>query len=249
MKGIILDIAPPMGAFEQSGVDKKQTQGSLRLEDTFYKKPIIRNILQGTSEWDEVRLKKITASNFRLVQSSGTGRETYMRRLLAEQLTGLKQKDDWLGNQWTNFGHEYEPMARAYHALEQCIKIKQIGFVEVSPDIGFSPDGEIGRPGMLEIKCRSAGVQIQTLEAGRMPPSVRWQVQFSLWAWKKKWCDYVSFCPFMKSDANKYFYRRIERDEVTITQIRNEVTRFLNEMDSREAKLNGTAFAKRAVIV
>lgn len=218
----------------------------MRLEDTFHKKPIIHTMDQNTPEWFDVRLGKVTASQMAKVKSGGTGRKDYMLKLIGEKRTGLPA-ENWNGK-WTQFGHEYQPQATAYHALTQGIKINQVGFVEVSPDLGFSPDGLIGRWGIFEVKCRSPKIQLATILSGRMPPEVRWQVQFQLWAFNRKWCDYVSFCPYMKSHDDKYFYRRVARDEATITTIRVEVTAFLNEMVSIEATLDKTAIAKRVVI-
>ena len=110
-------------------------------------------------------------------------------------------------------------------------------FVEVSPDIGFSPDRLIGRSGLLEIKNRIAKTQLKIILAGRMPPGDRWQVQFSMWAGKKKYCDYVSFCPFLDDPNEKYFYQKIEMKETLIAGIRSEVVRFLNEMKQMESAL------------
>jgi len=227
-------------------LEKKQTKG-IRLEDTFYKKPIIHSMDQNTPEWDTVRLAKVTASNMDKVKSSGSVRMDYMLKLIGEKRTGQCDPNQWNGK-WAKFGHEYEPQARACHALTQGIIVKEVGFIEVSPDIGFSPDGLIGRWGLLEIKCRSPKVQLATLLAGRMPPEERWQIQFELCFGKRKWCDYVSFCPFMKKHDDRYFYRRILRNESIITAIRSEVTAFLNEMVSLEATLDKTAIAKRALI-
>jgi len=218
-------------------LEKRQTQKGIKLESTFHKIPIIHPMEQRTDEWRQVRSRKITASRMSDVQSGGEGRKDYMLDLMLERRSGKFQKDNGFVNKHTEMGNRYEPTARAFHSLTQGIKIRQVGFIEASPSLGFSPDGVIGRSGLLEIKCRIPKTQLKTILAGRMPPADRWQVQFSLWAGKKKYCDYVSFCPFLDDPNEKYFYRKIERDEQTIAGIRLEVVRFLNEMKQTESAL------------
>lgn len=219
----------------------------LTLEQTFHPTPIIHEVEQGTADWFQVKLAKVSSSHMSDVQSSGTGRRSYMLQLLEEKFTGIPSKNGFKGNRWTEYGNEYEPQARAYYELREAVDVKQVGFLEISPDIGLSPDGLVGRHGGVEIKCRSLGVQMDTMHAGKMPPGERWQVQFSLWATGRKWWDYVSFCPVIPGD-NKYFKRRQVPDPSTFTIIRREVTRFLNDMTSLEASALGSAIASRGVI-
>ncbi len=218
----------------------------MKLEQTFHKKPIIHDVEQQTDEWFQCRLARITASHMSEVQSSDTGRRSYMLRLLEEKFTGIPTRHDFK-NKWMEYGNEHEGQARAYYELREAVDVKQVGFMEISPDIGLSPDGLVGRHGGLEIKCRSLGVQLDTLKAGKMPPGERHQVHFSLWATGRKWWDYVSFCPVIPGD-NKYFKRRILASPAILTGVRNEVVRFLNDMTNLEAAALGTAIASRAVI-
>lgn len=209
----------------------------MKLENTFHKTPIIHPMKQRTDEWHQIRFDKITSTGMSKVQSSGQGRQDYMLALMLARRSGKVQEDNGYVSEDMEMGRKYEPVARAFHGLTQGIKIREVGFVEASPDIGFSSDGLIGRPGLLEVKCRIPKTQLKTILAGRMPPGERWQVQFSLWAGKKKYCDYVSFCPFLDDPNEKYFYQRIERNEPIIAGIRSEVIRFLNEMKQMESAL------------
>lgn len=218
----------------------------MTLEQTFHKKPIIHDVEQQTDEWFQVRLAKLSASHQSEAQSSGTGRRSYMLRLLEEKFTGIPTRYDFK-NKWTEYGNEHEGQARSYYELREAVDVKQVGFLEISPDIGLSPDGLVGRHGGMEIKCRSLGVQLDTLHSGKMPPAERWQIYFSLWATGRKWWDYVSFCPVIPGD-NKYFRQRIHALPAINTTIRSEVTRFLNDMASLEAAALGSAIASRAVI-
>ena len=220
---------------------------TLTLEQTFHKKPIIHDVEQQTDEWFQVRLAKLSASHQSDIQSSGTGRRSYMLQLIEEKFTGLPNKNGFKGNKWTEYGNEYEGQARSYYELREAVDVKQVGFIEISPEIGLSPDGLVELEGGLEIKCRSLGVQLETLSAGKMPPQERHQIHFSLWATRRKWWDYVSFCPIIPGD-NKYFKQRIFASAKINETIRDEVVRFLNDMTNLEASALGSAIASRAVI-
>ena len=219
----------------------------MNLEQTFYKKPIFYDMEQQSPEWFLEHLGLITASKMALVKSSDTGRKKYMLQLIGERLSGLPKRERWTGGKSTDYGNEYEGQALACHELEQGLSIKRVGFIKFSPDLGFSPDGLIDDDGMVEAKSRYPHTQLATILSGQMPPQDRWQVQFSLWGLGLNWCDYVSFCPDIKTSA-RYWYKKVPRDPVVITTIRNEVTKFLNEMTSIEASLNGSAIASRELL-
>jgi len=218
----------------------------MKLEQTFHKKPIFHDAEQQSPEWFLERLGMVTASKMALVKSSDTGRKKYMLQLIGERLSGLPKRG-YTGGKGTDYGNEYEDQALACHELEQGLSIRRVGFIEISPDLGLSPDGLIDDDGMVEAKCRYPHTQLETILSGKMPPQERWQVQFSLWGLGRDWCDYVSFCPDIKTSA-RYFTKRIQRDPVVITTIRQEVTRFLNEMTSIQASLNGSAIAFRELL-
>lgn len=218
----------------------------MNLEDTFYKEPIVYDMEQQTPEWFLEHLGLITASKMALVKSTDIGRRKYMLQLIGERLSGVPKRGGWSGKS-TDYGIEYEGRALACHQIESGQEIQRVGFIKFSPDLGVSPDGLIDDDGMVEAKVRYPHIQLETILAGKMPPQERWQVQFSLWGLGRNWCDYVSFCPDIKTSA-RYWYKKVLRDPLIITQIRNEVTRFLNEMTSLEASLNGSAIASRELL-
>jgi len=219
----------------------------MNLEQTFHKKLIFHDVEQQTPDWFLLKLGMVTASKMPQVKSSDTGRRKYMLQLIGERLSGIPKRG-FTGVKSTDYGNEYEGQALACHELEQGLTIQRVGFIEISPDLGVSPDGLIDDDGMVEAKCRYPHIQLETILRGQMPPQDRWQVQFSLWGLGRDWCDYVSFCPDIKTSA-RYFTIRIYRDTITIALIRDEVVRFLNEMISIEASLNnGSAIASRELL-
>jgi len=218
----------------------------MNLEETFYKEPIFHDVRTAEQGMDPARLGMVTASKMIEVQSSGSGRRTYMSKLIGEKMTGKPAKG--FSGKWTDYGHKYEPQALACHQLESGQEIRKVGFIEISPDLGLSPDGLIDDDGMVEVKSRAPHIQIETIEEGKPPPDVRWQIQFILWGLGLNWCDYVSFSPFIKT-SSRYWYKKIPRNPIIITEIRTAVTIFLNQMASREAALkNGSAIASRELL-
>lgn len=220
----------------------------MKLEETFYKEPIVFDMEQQTPEWFLEHLGLVTASKMAMVKSSDTGRRKYMLQLIGERLSGLPKRGGWAGGKSADYGNEYEEQAIACHQLESGQEITKVGFIKFSPDLGVSPDGLIGDDGMVEAKCRYPHTQLDTILSDKVPTQERWQIQFTLWGLGLDWCDYVSFCPDIKTSA-RYWHKKIPRDPLVITLIRNEVTKFLNEMTAIEASLNnGSAIASRELL-
>ncbi len=191
--------------------------------------------IQGSEEWFKARLGKVTASCFSDVLSNGTGRKTYMMRLVAERLTGIPQ------NTYTNAimerGSEIEPQARVYYEeLNEC-KVEQVGFVACDGDIGCSPDGLVGNDGGVEIKCPNTTTHIETILQAKMPTKYKSQVQGSMWVTGRKWWDWISFDP--RLTQHPFFCIRVFRDEKEIMVISKAVEYFVKELNEIIDKVKG----------
>jgi len=185
------------------------------------------NCQQGSQEWLDLRLGKITASMFSAVISKGATRKTYMVKLAAEKLTGISQ--DGFSNKAMEWGTEHEDMARANYELETFNDVNEVGFVQVNEWVGVSPDGLVGEDGLIEIKCPNSNTHIDTVLGGKMPTKHKPQVQGQLWATNRKWCDFVSFDPRMPS--KQLFIVRVERDEEYIAMLKAEVEKFRSQLE------------------
>jgi hypothetical protein len=201
---------------------------------------------QGSEAWFLDRCGRATASEFSSVLAKGQGktRAAYMRRVVAERLTG--KPIDTYRNGHMDRGTEQEPFARlAYEALTG-EPVEQVGFLK-HPILmaGCSPDGLVGSKGGAEIKSVISTVQVETIEGGEYPSEHRAQVQGSLWITGREWWDFVSYSPDMPEHLRLYVYR-VTRDEPYIANLETEVRRFLAEVDERCARLMGTATRKAA---
>jgi len=201
---------------------------------------IIRDIQQGSDEWLELRLGKITASRLADVMSKGRGnapsktKASYMLQLAAEKLTG--KPEDSFSNKYMEWGNECEPQARSMYEFDSGNDVEEVAFVEHDEWFGVSPDGLVGDNGLLEIKCPKTTTQIERYLAGVFPPAYKAQVQGQLLATGREWCDFVSFDPRITGEAS-YFCVRVERDEDYLKELSAGILAFKDELIEMLGKL------------
>lgn len=196
---------------------------------------------QSSPEWHEIRLGKVTASKFSAVMAGGKGktRLAYMRQLAAEKLTGESQVT--FSNQNMENGSILESEAREYYESVFNVKVKQVGFVAMNNKIGCSPDGFVGKCGLVEIKCVLPATQIATILGGGMPSVHSPQVQGQLWVTGRTWCDFVSYCPAIKS--RPFFCVRIYRDLTYFEEILSPaIIKFTKELRKMLKEINVNQF-------
>lgn len=193
---------------------------------------------QHSPEWYAARCGRATASEFSSVLAKGEGktRLKYLRRIVAERLTGKAMET--YSNAHMERGTEQEPFARmGYEAITGNI-VHEVGFIP-HPDlmVGCSPDGLIGDDGGAEIKSVIPTVQIETILRGGFPPEHKAQIMGSLWITDRKWWDFCSYSPDMPPHLQLYVFR-VERDEKYIENLQAEIRGFLADVDATVAQLN-----------
>jgi putative phage-type endonuclease len=204
---------------------------------------IITNVNQGSREWLEMRLGKVTASRVSDVLSKGRGSapskiaESYMMELIAERLTGMAKP--FFENEAMRWGTETEPQARAmYEINNDFVNVDEVAFIELNEFIGVSPDGLIGDNGMLEIKCPNTTTQIKRALSDDYSADYKAQIQMQLWVSGREWCDFVSFDPRLNCDAS-YLQQRVYRDENFIKNMSEKTEQFIEKMNELLTKLTG----------
>jgi putative phage-type endonuclease len=198
-------------------------------------------IVQGTDEWFEARIGKVTASRVADIiaqTKSGysTSRDNYMAQLVCERLTG--QKGESFTNAAMQWGTETEPLARAAYEAYKDLLVDAVGFIP-HPRIlmaGASPDGLVGDNGLLEIKCPNTATHIDTLLSQTVPNKYNTQMQFQMACTDREWCDFVSFDNRLPSEL-QLFVKRVSRDNMYIRLMEDEIVKFLNELDLKIAQL------------
>jgi hypothetical protein len=162
---------------------------------------IITDIHQGHEDWDKLRATRPTASEFsKIITGMGkisAQREAYMRRL---SVAVKYEMPTFKGNQWTDRGHELEPVARERFAQETGFDVREAAFI-MRPDgiAGGSPDGLIYHDDEpvagLEIKCFNVDKHLGILADNKLPTENKPQVHGHLWITGLPAWVFVLYCP------------------------------------------------------
>ncbi len=197
---------------------------------------------QGSEEWKEIRLGKVTASKMKDVMSNGRGgkpsktSETYMMDLIAERLTG--ESKPFFENDAMKWGTATEPQARAMFELQEGLEVEEVAFIEYDDFVGMSPDGLIGDDGLIEIKCPNTSTQIKRALSDDYAADYKDQIQMQLWVSNRKYCYFLSFDPRLDCDAG-YLLQKVERDEDYINAMKVKTAAFVVDMNEILATLRG----------
>lgn len=177
---------------------------------------IIHEVQQGTDEWHELRIGRFGSTDAQAVGSNGKGLSTKCYEKAIEIITGKKMNSEYT-NKHIERGIELEPVARQLYELETGNLVKQVGYIELDEHTGGSPDGLVGKDGLIEIKCPSSvNFLKEMLGDTKMKSAYNWQMQHLMYLTDRKWCDYVIF----NEELDKIKITRIARDEDMIEKIK-----------------------------
>ena len=207
-------------------------------------------IPQGSIQWHEQRLGKVTASRVADVIAKtktgwGASRANYMAELLVERLTG--NPTEGFTNAAMQWGKDQEPAAReTYEFINACV-VEPAPFVDhpTIPMAGASPDGFVGADGLVECKCPNSATHSDTLLGDPIPAKYVAQMQWQMACAGRKWCDWVSFDPRFPASM-RLFIQRVERDDKMIGELEKAVTEFLLELDGKVTALRSKYETKAA---
>lgn len=192
---------------------------------------------QGTEEWKQARCGRVTASRVHdivaVTRSGGytSGRKNYLAELVCERLTGRPAPS--YQSAAMAYGTETEPEARFAYALAKGVEIEEVGFIP-HPAIamaGCSPDGLVGKDGLVEIKCPNTATMIEVLLGAKIDPAYYNQVQFQLCCTGRQWADLVTYDKRLPTGMQMHI-ARIERDDDLIAGIETEVVQFLIDLEA-----------------
>jgi hypothetical protein len=197
---------------------------------------------QGTPEWFEARLGKITASRFKDVMTKGRGKDekwgktalTYRNEIISEILTGEQKEISGRALEW---GTENESFAIDEYEDKKDIFVEASGLILLHEFamIGGSPDG---RPlgNCIEVKCPyNSAIHINTVLEG-MPKEHTPQVQGNINFTEADWCDFISFDPRVKGPSRLYI-ERVFRDQEYIDTMFERLEEFQEEIEKTLQKL------------
>jgi hypothetical protein len=205
---------------------------------------IYTDIDQGTDEWMQLRIGKVTASNIWKVLPGKRGayikeRENYMCQLAIEKLTGQKM-DSYVSQDMEN-GTELEPDARAEYELITGKVVQEVGFVDHDKidNFGASPDGLLKESG-IEIKCRKPANHISEIKDIISGKGIDYKAFLQIQACMMcvavdKW-EYILYCPIVPAWLQLY-HTTIEADNSLQDDIANEINKFNKELIDYVARL------------
>lgn len=193
-------------------------------------------VIQGSDEWFEMRLGKITASKISDVIAKGrsgeaVSRADYKLDLALERHSGIKTES--VSTFHMQRGTELEPQARIHYELKTGTFVDQLDFVP-HPTIdmaGASPDGLVGDDGLIEIKCPMRKNHARYLLSGKPPAAYIPQMAWQLACTGREWVDFVSYHPDMPNNTN-LFISRYYRDEKYISEVEGLIKTFNEDVDS-----------------
>lgn len=174
-----------------------------------------RDVPQNSEAWLQWRIGKATGSNAGCYMANGDGAfgepaKKYALQIALEIATGRKAEFSF-SNEHTERGHTDEPIARMHYEDAEFVDVTNGGFFDCG-DHGDSPDGLIGKHGVLEIKCVTAAVHYATLRRGSFDPAYRWQLVSHLDCTGRDWVDFVSFCSEFPEASQLIVYRSTRDD-------------------------------------
>jgi putative phage-type endonuclease len=198
-------------------------------------------IIQGSEEWRQLRLGKVTASRVadmvaRTKSGYGASRANYAAQLIAERLTGVPAES--YVNAAMQHGTDTEPEARNAYCFYSGWDVQEVAFVPhpTIPDAGCSPDGLVGDDGMIEVKCPMTAGHLDTLLGQAVPAKYIDQMQFQMACCGRQWVDFISYDPRLPEHM-RLFVRRVSRDDNRIAELEVEAVLFLKEIDAKIIQL------------
>lgn len=197
-------------------------------------------VQQGTAEWHELRRGKVTASRVAdILAKTKTGpsasRQNYLIELALQRTT--KTIEPSYTNAAMEWGTMTEPQARVAYEVNTHNFVDQVPFINHPTIEGFgcSPDGLVGKDGLLEIKCPNSATHWEYFKSKEPPKKYFIQMQAQMSVTGSKWCDFVSFDPRMP-ERSQLLVVNVPRDPEFILYMETEIKQFLNEVET-EVKL------------
>lgn len=201
--------------------------------------PIVLTMEQGSPEWLQARLGIATASELDCLLVNGKGESgfgvaayTYMDQIIGERITGEAAELPFQ-TKATIRGHEQEQVANGLYSAIKEVTVDSAGII-LNHGMGYSPDGLIGKNGLIEIKTKLPKFQVGVILSDEVPKEHVTQCQAGLWISEREWIDFISYWPGMP-----LFVKRMHRDEALIRKMDERVKTFYEILEERMNRVLG----------
>lgn len=199
-------------------------------------------MLQSDPGWLAARRGLLTASrmtdvfDIRKDGKPGASRVKLMKELLAERIA------DWAVDHPVTApmrrGLDLEPDARdAYEAATGNIAAPaELILHPVIDGLASTPDGFIAPDGLLEIKVPLVTTYLDWILDGKVPEQHVPQLLCQLACTRRRWTDFVAYCPEMPP-KKRLFIRHFEPRPEDIAAVESAAVAFLRELDELFEKI------------
>lgn len=200
---------------------------------------------QGSYEWLQLRLGRVTGTRLADAIGSAKPQHTLMCELIAEQLT--EQGKEVVQNAAMERGQMEEGFARKAYEKQTGTAVEKAGFFiadHIDERIGFSPDaivrdGEIIIGG-IEIKNPDTKTFVSYMLAGGVPKDYIEQVMMAfLCIPTVQWWDFIAYDSRVKVADKRMVIVRVTREEIApaLAAAENDLRAFLAKWDEAYSKI------------
>lgn len=206
---------------------------------------LILNVEQGSKEWHEARLSRVTSSCFADVLKTsrtkgvefGDTAMKYLYSLIGQRFTGQWEEIKARPLEW---GTSHEPLAIKHYEEQVWEEVQKIGFIQMGDFIGSSTDGLVGSNGMIEVKCPYSSKNHVNYYLNGIPKEYVPQVQGGMWVAEREWCDFITFDPRFIKKEFRIKVHRYYRDEKYIKALEKRVLLFVEMLEVKIIEMENT---------
>lgn len=189
--------------------------------------PILHEVEQRSEEWFNLRMGKLTGSNYPMLMKSSRQKvdltdtqKKYLFEKACELLTGERKES--FSNAAMQWGIDHEEEAIEYYEQEKFVIVNEIGFYEINKNIGDSPDG-ITNDRAIEVKCPASTTHLSyLLDNQKLINNYKWQCYGHMWATGLNKCDLISYDPRFP-EGKKMVIVTIEKDNEEMNLLKDRL--------------------------
>ena len=197
---------------------------------------------QNEQSWLDLRIGKIGGSSIGCIMANygkgfGEPAKELAVNIACEEITGAREENGY-SNSHMDRGHEQEPYAREEYEKQRSVLVTNGGYYD-NGRTGCSPDGLVGKYGLVEIKSVIRSVHYKNITRGSYDPAYKWQYIFNLRESERDWIDTISYCHTFPGDKKLCVYR-ICKDEVQdeFKQIEARLIQFFALVDKIKSEIS-----------
>jgi putative phage-type endonuclease len=203
----------------------------------------IINCEQGTPEWFEAKLEKISGTRLASAIGNQLKQEALINELIAERLTGNRK--EITQSKAMALGVEAEEHAIEEYELETGVITEAVGlcindkfdWLANSPDRLIKIDGKYSKA--VEVKCPNTDTLVKYIRANEIPPEYDAQVMsYFLVNDDLQELDFVAYDPRIQTEQYRLWIKNIKREELPLEETRKEVIRFYVKWQTALKNLN-----------